>query len=132
MQENAAFLARLVDSLLRGRAQPSIRHEAAAAVSHVRAFVHAWRPNAARTAARGMSVIAVLGEAADIVEKKCAPPAADALLKLAQVCGYSSLALSGQFFLSEGYVLCWGTTTLGRYQANLGQHTLLRYKACHF
>ena len=37
-------MTRLVDSLLRGRAQPSVRNEAAAAVSNVRAFVHAWRP----------------------------------------------------------------------------------------
>jgi len=37
-------MSRLVDSLLRGRAQPSARSEAAAAVSDVRAFVRAWRP----------------------------------------------------------------------------------------
>ncbi|CAN0136246.1 unnamed protein product, partial [Ectocarpus sp. 6 AP-2014] len=39
-------MARLVDSLLRGRAQASARHEAATAVSDIRTFVHAWRPDA--------------------------------------------------------------------------------------
>ncbi|CAM9364746.1 unnamed protein product [Sphacelaria rigidula] len=38
-------MARLVDSLLRGRAQPSARLEAAAALSDIRSFVRAWRPN---------------------------------------------------------------------------------------
>lgn len=44
VRERAASMARLVDSLLRGRAQPSARNEAAAAVSDVRVFVRAWRP----------------------------------------------------------------------------------------
>lgn len=44
VNDRATFMARLVDSLLRGRAQPSARNEAAAAVSDVRAFVRAWRP----------------------------------------------------------------------------------------
>lgn len=44
MQEKTASMARLVNSLLRGRAQPSARHEAAAALSDVRAFVRACRP----------------------------------------------------------------------------------------
>ena len=42
-------MARLVDSLLRGRAQPSARSEAAAAVSDVRLFVRAWRPTDPKT-----------------------------------------------------------------------------------
>ncbi|CAM9143853.1 unnamed protein product, partial [Ectocarpus fasciculatus] len=38
-------MARLVDSLLRGRAQAPARDEAATAVSDIRAFVQAWRPD---------------------------------------------------------------------------------------
>lgn len=44
MEEKAASMARLVDHLLRGRVQPSAKHEAAAALSCVRAFVRACRP----------------------------------------------------------------------------------------
>lgn len=104
-------MARLVDSLLRGRAQPSARNTAAAAVSDVRAFVRAWRPtpsspssskvaaSAARTsrgpdghqdgAANGGSAGREGQEEGRSSNSSCPPvpnkPSADVLLKLAQV-----------------------------------------------
>lgn len=104
-------MARLVDSLLRGRAQPSARNEAAAAVSDVRAFVRAWRPtpsSGTSEAAAGTSRVldahqggvanssnagghnqgedrssGSSGSSGPPVPNK---PSADVLLKLAQVC----------------------------------------------
>lgn len=43
MNERTVVMARLVDSLLRGRCSPSARHEAAAAMSEIRSFVRRWR-----------------------------------------------------------------------------------------
>lgn len=43
MNERTVVMARLVDSLLRGRCSPSARHEAAAAMSEIRSFVRKWR-----------------------------------------------------------------------------------------
>lgn len=83
--ERAAFMSRLVDGLLRGRSPPFARHEAAAAMSEVRAFVRAWRPTTSdrRTGGQGQ-------ESEDMMEdggRQIAPkkPSSDALLKLAQV-----------------------------------------------
>ncbi|CAM9131369.1 unnamed protein product, partial [Laminaria digitata] len=77
-------MSRLVDGLLRGRSPPSARHEAAAAMSEVRAFVRAWRPTTSdrRTGGQGQ-------ESEDMMEdggRQVAPkkPSSDALLKLAQ------------------------------------------------
>lgn len=87
-------MVKLVDKLLRGRAQPSARHEAAAAVSDVRSFVRAWRPTSGTASAATATKTAAdnsmseediaLGEVqrdhGDLVR-----PSADVLLKLAQV-----------------------------------------------
>lgn len=103
MHERVASLSRLVDSLLRGRAQLSARHEASAAVSDIRAFVRAWRPAAAvesnnvggavseDSSSPSMSP-SKSGNDADGADKITPSPPADALLKLAQVstlCGNS-------------------------------------------
>lgn len=69
-------MGRLIDALLRGRAQPSSRHEAAAAVGDIRAFVHAWRPAAG--AAQDAS-----GSAERTLPGK--EPTAEDLFRLAQV-----------------------------------------------
>lgn len=75
-------MSRLVDGLLRGRSPPFARHEAAAAMSEVRAFVRAWRPTTCdrRTGAQESEDMEDGGR--QDVQKK---PSSDALLKLAQV-----------------------------------------------
>ena len=80
--ERAAFMSRLVDGLLRGRSPPFARHEAAAAMSEVRAFVRAWRPTTT-----DRRVGAQESEGTEDGGCQIAPnrPSSDALLKLAQV-----------------------------------------------
>lgn len=71
-------MARLVDSFLRGRARPSARNEAAAAVSDVRAFVRVWRPTSSATSSAA--------EPSQVHnDEGNTKPSADVLLKLAQV-----------------------------------------------
>lgn len=90
----AAFMAKIVDSLLRGRAQPSARHEAAAAVSDVRAFVRAWRTKT-NGAATKTAVPRDEGRDRDARGKESAKrPPADVLLKLAQVRNASGLRVT--------------------------------------
>lgn len=84
-------MARLVDSFLRGRAGPSARTEAAAAVSDVRAFVRVWRPTGSGTSeATGGSQTHNDEGGIDSSSRSSSgamlnKPSADVLLKLAQV-----------------------------------------------
>ena len=70
--------------MLRGRSTPFARHEAAAAMSDVRAFVRAWRPAASEKRMAGGQDLSeeMEGGGVQIAPKK---PSPDALLKLAQV-----------------------------------------------
>lgn len=94
INERAALMVKLVDKLLRGRAQPSARHEAAAAVSDVRSFVRAWRPTSgtasAATATKTAADSSMSEEDIALGEERrgygdLVRPSADVLLKLAQV-----------------------------------------------
>lgn len=82
INERVACTARLVDSLLRGRAQASAHHEASAAVSDVRTFVRAWRPSAAGAEAKPAPRDE---ENASERGRGDQRPSPDVLLKLAQV-----------------------------------------------
>lgn len=101
INERTTSLTKLVDSIMRGRAQPSSRNEAAAAVSDIRTFVRVWRPvptglqEAAQTSDRSGSQISDSGGGdetgrGEVGTPKSATslhrPSADVLLKLAQVC----------------------------------------------
>lgn len=80
--ERAAFMSRLVDGLLRGRSPPFARHEAAAAMSEVRAFVRAWRPTTTDRTVGAQESEGTEDGGRQIATKR---PSSDALLKLAQV-----------------------------------------------
>lgn len=75
-------MSRLVDGLLRGRSPPFARHEAAAAMSEVRAFVRAWRPTTSDRRTCGQDSEDMEDRGRQLEAKR---PSSDALLKLAQV-----------------------------------------------
>lgn len=87
INERAASMARLVDSFLRGRARPSARKEAAAAVSDIRAFIRVWRPTScgASDATTSSRMSGATGSSPPHDDTGSLKPSADALLKLAQV-----------------------------------------------
>lgn len=118
----AALVVKLVDNLLRGRAQPSARHEAAAATSDVRSFVRAWRPTS-NTASVASITSAVAGSSMseeDVTPGETRPgheslikPSADVLLKLAQVeLNMLTLATTNQGACFPGALIGVGTILL--------------------
>lgn len=109
VNERTSLMVKLVDSIMRGRANPSSRNEAAAAVSDIRTFVRAWRP----TPSSGVSAAEANSDSSDSSNSGSGRdeasrgqgrssesattlqrPSADALLKLAQVCEARNFASS--------------------------------------